>query len=78
MPVQVKPATLQLLPRHAGIGATMKYYLAQNAADVADELWAGFAPKADNIGPIYNSYYNIQQKTAENKTASIDVTSCDS
>jgi hypothetical protein len=29
MPAQVTPATLQLLARHAGIGATMKYYVAQ-------------------------------------------------
>jgi hypothetical protein len=56
----------------------MKYYVAQDAADVADELWAGFAPKADNKGLIYNTSYNNQQKTAKNKTASIDVTSCDS
>ncbi len=75
---KVKPATLQLLARHADIGTTMKYYVAQDAADVADELWAGFAPKDDKKGQVYNTSYNNQQKTAENKTASIDVTSCDS
>jgi len=37
---KVKPATLQLLMRHADISTTMKYYVAQDAADVADELWA--------------------------------------
>ena len=31
--------------RHADIGTTMKYYVAQDAADVADELWAGSARK---------------------------------
>ena len=25
----------------------MKYYVAQDAADVADELWANYAPAAD-------------------------------
>ena len=39
---RVKPATLQLLMRHANIDTTLKYYVAQNAADVADELWANF------------------------------------
>jgi hypothetical protein len=38
----VKPATLQLLMRLADNGATMKYYVAQDAADVADELWVTF------------------------------------
>ena len=79
MPVQLKPATLQLLARHADIVATMKYHVTQDAADVADvadELWAGFAHKADNKGPIYYTSYNTQQKMVEIKTASIDITSC--
>jgi integrase len=37
---KVKPATLQLLMRHKSIETTMKYYVAQNADDVAAELWA--------------------------------------
>jgi len=37
---RVKPATLQLLMRHQSIETTMKYYVAQNADDIADELWA--------------------------------------
>ncbi|MCC6126949.1 MAG: site-specific integrase, partial [Pirellulales bacterium] len=52
---RVKPATLQLLMRHAEIGTTMKYYVAQDAADVADELWANFGTKAE----VYNIPYNI-------------------
>ena len=36
----------------------MKYYVAQDAADVADEIWAGFAPQAD----VYNISYNTQPK----------------
>ena len=35
----VKPATLQLLMRHESIETTLKYYVHQNADDVADELW---------------------------------------
>lgn len=37
---RVKPATLQLLMRHASIQTTLAYYVALDADDVADELWA--------------------------------------
>ena len=36
---RVKPATLQLLMRHKSIETTLKYYVDQDADDVADELW---------------------------------------
>ena len=36
---RVKPATLQLLMRHRSIETTLKYYVDQDADDVADELW---------------------------------------
>jgi integrase len=39
---RVKPATLQLLMRHRSIETTMKYYVDQDADEVADELWASF------------------------------------
>ena len=39
---RVKPATLQLLMRHKSIETTLKYYVAQDADDVADELWKGY------------------------------------
>ena len=38
--LRVKPATLQVLMRHRSIETTMKYYVDQDADDVADELWA--------------------------------------
>ena len=38
---RVKPATLQLLMRHSAIETTLRYYVAQDSDDVADELWAG-------------------------------------
>jgi integrase len=38
---KVKPATLQLLIRHSTIDTTLRYYVAQDADDVARELWAG-------------------------------------
>jgi hypothetical protein len=36
---KLKPATLQLLMRHATIQTTMKYYVEIDADDVAAELW---------------------------------------
>ncbi len=40
---RVKPATLQLLMRHRSIETTLKYYVDQDADDVADELWRNFS-----------------------------------
>jgi integrase len=37
---KVKPATLQLLMRHASIQTTLDYYVSMDADDVAGELWA--------------------------------------
>jgi integrase len=36
---RVKPATLQLLMRHESIETTLKYYVDQDADDIADLLW---------------------------------------
>ncbi len=44
---RVKPATLQLLMRHASIETTLKYYVAQDADDVADELWRAHKSKPE-------------------------------
>jgi integrase len=41
---RVKPATLKLLMRHKSIETTLKYYVAQDADDIADELWKGHEP----------------------------------
>ncbi len=41
---RVKPATLQLLMRHKSIETTLKYYVEQDADDIADELWKSFPP----------------------------------
>lgn len=43
---QVKPATLRLLMRHRSIETTLKYYVEQDADDVADELWQAYAKAA--------------------------------
>ena len=43
---RVKPATLQLLMRHRSIETTLKYYVAQDADEIADELWKGFSAES--------------------------------
>jgi integrase len=45
---RVKPATLQLLMRHRTVETTMKYYVSQNADDIADELWEEYGPSAQH------------------------------
>lgn len=47
---RVKPATLKLLMRHADVTTTMRYYVTQDAAEVADELWAGFGGDGNTFG----------------------------
>jgi len=37
---KVKPITLKALMRHKSIETTLKYYVDQDADDVADELWS--------------------------------------
>jgi integrase len=57
---RVKPATLQLLMRHADIATTMGYYVSLDAADVADELWATYG----NTPAAGNTHGNTQPKKA--------------
>ena len=39
---RVNPATLTLLMRHESIETTLKYYVDQDADEVADELWKSY------------------------------------
>lgn len=41
---RVKPATLKLLMRHRSIETTLKYYVSQDADEVAEELWRDYQP----------------------------------
>jgi integrase len=47
---RVKPATLQLLMRHKSIETTLKYYVDQDADDVADELWRAYPGLGNSLG----------------------------
>jgi hypothetical protein len=53
--------------RHADVGTTMKYDVAQNAADVADELCANYQPTGNTFGN--NTPVNVE--TAEVKDGGI-------
>jgi integrase len=64
---KVMPAVLQRLMRHANITTTMKYYVTLDADELADELWADHAPKADSKAGVYNNCYNTRPETAENE-----------
>ena len=47
---RVKPATLQLLMRHKSIETTLKYYVNQDADEVADELWKAHSGLGNTLG----------------------------
>jgi integrase len=72
---KVKPATLQLLMRHTSIETTLRCYVAQNAADVADELWASYGapasgqPKGENRATYNNPYNKAPSEPQETTTA---------
>lgn len=51
---KVKPATLQLLMRHRAIETTLKYYVDQDADDVADQLWRDHA---DAVGTFVGTWH---------------------
>lgn len=45
---KVMPATLQLLMRHESVETTMKYYVSQDADDVAHNLWRDYSKARKN------------------------------
>lgn len=48
-----RPATLQLLMRHRSIETTLRFYVAMDSDEVADELWAAHAGgEKPSLGPI--------------------------
>jgi integrase len=51
---RVKPAVLQRLMRHKDIATTMKYYVALDADDIADELWEKHAGVGTSVGTCQN------------------------
>jgi len=62
---EVKPATLQRLMRHRDIATTMKYYVDQDADDIAAELWRGIGT---SVGTWPETPETEAGKTAERKT----------
>lgn len=62
---RVMPAVLQRLARHAHISTTLTFYVAQGAADIAADLWAGWGSEATPGKPQGNISGNIDPKTAK-------------
>lgn len=56
---KVRPAALQRLMRHADIQTTMRYYVALDADDIADELWEKHAEVGTSVGTWQNPLEQI-------------------
>jgi integrase len=67
---KVMPAVLQRLARHANITTTLTFYVAQNAADIASDLWASWASDSGNNAAPGNKTGNIAQETTQGVKAS--------
>ncbi|NMC21098.1 MAG: site-specific integrase, partial [Thermogutta sp.] len=66
---RVMPAVLRKLARHASIQTTLGYYVDLDAEALADELWAEYAPPANETG---NTFGNIDPRTASRTEGSGD------
>lgn len=66
---KVKPATLQQLMRHRQIETTMRYYVDQDADDIADQLWQSHAGVGTSVGISPNPPTNNNSHRAENPVA---------
>ena len=55
----LKPATLQLLMRHRSIETTMRYYVFQEADEIADELWGRIRCLIPQQGKLRRGQGNI-------------------
>ena len=61
---RVMPAVLRRLMRHSSITTTMGYYVYLDAAEVADELWAGWGVNGGKTPAAGNTLGNTAQETA--------------
>jgi hypothetical protein len=62
---RVMPAVLRRLMRHASIQTTMAYYVDLDAADVADQLWAGWGAIGANTPAAGNTVGNTRPDAAK-------------
>ncbi len=69
---KVRPATLQLLMRHESIETTLKYYVAQDADDIASELWSQHSATGNSSG---NSRSQAQARHPTSPEATSDASS---
>ena len=62
---RLMPAVLQRLARHAHISTTMGFYVTLDAADMANDLWAGHAATLGNTPAVGNTLGNSAQETTQ-------------
>jgi integrase len=62
---RVMPAVLKRLMRHSTVQTTMGYYVDLDAAEVADELWAGWGANGGKTPPAGNTLGNTRPETVE-------------
>ena len=62
---KVMPAILQRLARHAHISTTMRFYVALDAADVANDLWASHVTTVTTPPTAGNTHGNTGQETSK-------------
>jgi len=74
---RVMPAVLRRLMRHSAIQTTMGYYVDLDAADVADQLWAGWGANGGSTPAAGNTLGNSTQETETPTNAAGVTTSCD-
>jgi integrase len=65
---RVKPVTLQLLMRHKSIETTLKYYVDQDADDVADELWKAHSGLGNTFGNTPSLDHEKSEKASANES----------
>jgi integrase len=61
---RVMPAVLKRLMRHASIATTMAFYVDLDAAEVADQLWAGWGDSTGNNPENGNTLGNTRPQEA--------------
>jgi integrase len=66
---RVRPATLQLLMRHKSIETTLKYYVDQDADDVADELWKAHRASSNTLGNTTSSEAKKAKKGSDDQSS---------
>lgn len=66
---RIKPATLQLLMRHRIIETTLRYYVSQDADDVAEVLWQASRPMSQAVLQASNWGFALDVRSTRRESA---------